>query len=91
MVDKPLDKSYTNTPSVIFAEGDVGKTSRLVFSYYLVLLSIQIHSMRGLSEKSRAHLEEALQSDNPLEKDFHIQQVLRDSAVDSSQSEMETE
>jgi len=37
------------------------------------------------------HLEEALQTDNLLEEDFHTQQVLRDSAVDGSQSEMETE
>jgi len=47
--------------------------------------------MTGLGEKSRNHLEEALQSDNPSEKDFHIRHVLQASAINDSPSEIETE
>ncbi len=38
--------------------------------------------MWGLSAECRQHLEEALQNEDPSEKDFHVRQVLQAYAED---------
>lgn len=40
------------------------------------------NEMGELSAECRHHLEEALQNDDPAEKDFHIRQVLQACGVD---------
>ena len=47
--------------------------------------------MARLSEECTVHLEEALQCDDPSEKDFHIRQVLQACGVDDLPEETVSE
>jgi len=44
--------------------------------------------MAKLSAESRQHLEEALQNEDPSEKDFHIRQVLQVCGMDNIPEEL---
>ena len=47
--------------------------------------------MRKLPDSSRKHLEQALQQDDPSEKDFHIRQVMQVCGVDQLPDEPDAE
>ncbi|ELZ22041.1 hypothetical protein [Natrinema limicola] len=47
--------------------------------------------MRKLSDNCREHLEQALQTDDPSEKDFHIRQVMQVYGVDHLPDESDAE
>ncbi|WP_171052374.1 hypothetical protein [Haloterrigena sp. H1] len=47
--------------------------------------------MQKLTERSQNHLEQALQTDDPSEKDFHIRQVMQMCGVDDLPDESDAE
>ncbi|MFA9417068.1 hypothetical protein [Natrinema sp. HArc-T2] len=47
--------------------------------------------MSELTDNCREHLEQALQHDDPSEKDFHIRQVIQACGVDDLPDESDTE